>query len=301
MGLALGMLLAASPAGAEDVVVLMHPDAGWATSLRVELAARDALIVPSEAPAGRTAEARAREAEQTASSHGALAAVWLEREDGVTVRAIAAGSEVAVWAPVPSASIEARVFALVAASLLDELAASREAPAAAPLEITVCRTLPTFEAAAGLAAPDEIVASPPAIGQRGVFFELHGTVALVSFGGGLGVGFFADDLVTFTLRAQAFWVLFAEEAAGSITGTVAYVSAANDGRFETGIEAGVARWPVLDFARLAITGLAQTYFGWSWGPAREMRLGIRLGAGVVIHEDDLFPTGLLSFYAQVFP
>lgn len=300
IGIVAGVLGAAGIARAEDAVVLMADDPEWATALRVELASRGAVVIPGAEPAGISPEARALEAERTASSHDAIGAVWIERDGSSSVRAIAAGSEVPVWAPLPAETRDSRVLALVAASLIDEIVLAREAPAAAPVAITVCRTLPTFEAAAGLHEPDDFEPPTAPTGQRGAFIEVGGALALFALGGEIGVGVFVHDFVRVALHGALAWIAFIDQASGTATASVAYVSGANDARFETGVEAGFAYSPGWG-PQSTFGAIGMSYFGWSGGPARELRMGFRVGGGMVVQEGSVAPTALLTFYAQVFP
>lgn len=99
-------------------------------ALAVELAAQGHQVVPVDVPLGESVLDRASSAQRTARQAEAAAAVWLEVgvEGGVSVRAVEVRGEEVRHAPLPgsTANIDPQTFAVVAASLLDELEAPPE-------------------------------------------------------------------------------------------------------------------------------------------------------------------------------
>ncbi len=130
-------------------------------ALVVELAGRGLAVVPTDAPAGGTPDERMAAAHEAALVSGASAAIWVEEvRDGATgetvVQAVGAGGTEVRFAPLPASydEVARRVFALVAASLVDEVLAPPGVPVTVHIEVDV-GTPP--------AAPSEVPAPPPAV------------------------------------------------------------------------------------------------------------------------------------------
>lgn len=121
-------MTAASAHADSRVLVMLDGDRqeALATALATELAALGIEVVRSASPSGDTVLARASAAQHAARSVAADAAVFVHPgpQGGASVRAVDAGGESIRHAPLPGPleDVQPRVFALVAASLLEELA-----------------------------------------------------------------------------------------------------------------------------------------------------------------------------------
>jgi len=158
-------LLAAPGAGYADVgpgrvlVLVSRPRrAAFEEAMRIELADRAAEVVGDEAPAGDAPDERARAVTTLLSERAASAAVWIEPPaipgSLPAVSALDAVTGQVRYAPLPrpTARVDARVFAVVAVSLLDELAREAVPPEPAP----------AAEPAPAEAAPASAEAAPAA-------------------------------------------------------------------------------------------------------------------------------------------
>lgn len=135
-----GVMLALAPASGqaqeEPGLVLMVPEevrAEWTAALQVELASRGATVEPADPPTGATVLLRDAHAQQAARERGAAAAAWVEEtERGWNLRLIGVDATEVRVTPVSSRA-DARTFALILASLLDEpLPPGAEEPVAEP-------------------------------------------------------------------------------------------------------------------------------------------------------------------------
>jgi hypothetical protein len=129
--------------GSNLVLLLVFPEREelLLEHFQLELSAQGLRGEAGAPPEGVTAIARAAEAQERATEAGACAAIWLEQAPasvgrlGTLVRAVAAGGAEVRHAllPTPTGEISPRVFAVVAASLIDELVSPPELPVAQPL------------------------------------------------------------------------------------------------------------------------------------------------------------------------
>lgn len=118
---ALAPLLVASTAGAETRVVAMT-DPADASALQVALAGRGTEITTGATPDGALRLDRAASAQRATRASQAVAGVWIEREPGTAeVCVVSADGRLFRHAPLPVDAGSPRVFAAIAASLLDEL------------------------------------------------------------------------------------------------------------------------------------------------------------------------------------
>jgi hypothetical protein len=241
------------------------------------------------------------------------------------VRAVAPDSELVAWAPLTSAGVEMRVFAVVASTLLDELLAapanssvtltlrvpSPEPPAEtapsppaepAPAEPAPAEPAPV-EPATAEPAPAEPAPAEPA--RRDPYLEIGATFAGVAIGGEVGGGLYLHRNVQLALHARATWVYLTESFGGALSLSLGYASDDDDGRFEVAAEAG----PVLmvrggicngcpGFAEPGL--IAGAHAGFSWQPDPMVRLGFRAG-GYVGWWSSPVPIGILTLYTQVAP
>ncbi|MEM9068176.1 MAG: hypothetical protein AAGE52_06700 [Myxococcota bacterium] len=125
------LLLVASSAEAQPArpVVLLASDAAQATELTtalgVELAGAGYAVLHAPAPSGVTSLERASEAQRLARESGARVTMWVEEgpEGGALLRAVEVDGDAPRHAPLPATvdQIEARTFAVVASSLVDEI------------------------------------------------------------------------------------------------------------------------------------------------------------------------------------
>jgi hypothetical protein len=117
---ALWILLSASVAQADRIVVMIDPVD--ASALSVALAGRGAELLPLPHPEGTLRLDRAAIAQRTTVSANAQAGVWIEREaGGAEVCVVSADGRMFRHAPMPIDDSTPRVFAAIAASLLDEV------------------------------------------------------------------------------------------------------------------------------------------------------------------------------------
>lgn len=139
-------LLVPAPARAQSRVLVMAEPArrdALAEALRVELAAGDAEVVAADPPIGDTRVSRAASGQASACASGAIAAVWPDALEGAAgtvplVRVAACADDEPRQAPLPTEALgDARAFALVAASLLDELLDPAEPEPLATTEIEI--------------------------------------------------------------------------------------------------------------------------------------------------------------------
>ena len=155
--LALGLMLAASPLGAQPaspagpedprpaLLFLADPDVRpeLVAALQREAAYSGYRLSPGAAPDSATALQRASDAQRAVESEGAEAALWVEAQDpslgaGALLRAIRRGSDEVRHAPLPDVleRVDPRTFAAVAGSLLDEIIAPPE-PLAVRVRVSV--------------------------------------------------------------------------------------------------------------------------------------------------------------------
>jgi hypothetical protein len=138
----------ASPAlaqeeGANERVLLWLDPTGrteLVDALASELATRGLTLEHAVAPPAETPLARAAGAQAIARARGAVGALFVEPHEGGGEMLVLVGAEDgAREAPLPAASAEIapRVFALIAASLLDELLAGAELPIRVRVEVHV--------------------------------------------------------------------------------------------------------------------------------------------------------------------
>ncbi|GAB5549130.1 MAG: hypothetical protein SangKO_088900 [Sandaracinaceae bacterium] len=168
-----GVMLALAPASGqaqeEPGLVLMVPEevrAEWTAALQVELASRGATVEPADPPTGATVLLRDAHAQQAARERGAAAAAWVEEtERGWNLRLIGVDATEVRVTPVSSRA-DARTFALILASLLDEpLPPGAEEPVAEPTpspDPTLDTTLDTRAVAGAeeLASASTLLADP---------------------------------------------------------------------------------------------------------------------------------------------
>ena len=128
--LALPSALLSSRADAQAALLVLGDDArldGLASTLQVELAGEGWQVAQGPSPVGGTPLQRAGDAQQCAAERGARAALWVETgpEGGALLQVVDVDGSAPRHAPLPAPldAVEARTFATVAASLLDELAA----------------------------------------------------------------------------------------------------------------------------------------------------------------------------------
>lgn len=141
----LGVCAAAQAQAGRRVVVILGAERATeiAEAVRLELAARGLemlVTAPPSDPGGPLA--RAAGAQESARAVGAEATVWIESAavgGGASVRAVGVDDDTVRHAPLPAplATVEARVVALVGASLLDEIAAGREGEDDAPVTVRI--------------------------------------------------------------------------------------------------------------------------------------------------------------------
>lgn len=156
--LAVLALLLASLGGASGahaappVLVMLEPERRdvLAPALEVELASREAEVWIVDAPTGETPLARAAAAQEACRFAGGMAAVFVE---GGTVRVVGADGDAVRHAPLPSPyeTIDPRVFAVVAHSLLAELVG----PPDPPIRVTVAIDAPGREVTLARVVPGE--------------------------------------------------------------------------------------------------------------------------------------------------
>ena len=310
--------LAPNAARAEAPVVVWMADepsgTACAFALGAELAGRGAQIVVASFPPGADAGTRSRTAQATAIAREADAALWVEAEgDGSrSVRAVAADGGPAVWAPVPGGDASPRVIALIGVSLLDELLAE-PTPISATLVVRVGHALgapgdavtpsPARRPPASAAPrPHLALAAPPGPPRRDqrrdLYLELAPMFAVVAGGVGGGVGGYPLHNLRLAIHARLSYVFIADLVGAAVAGSVAYVTDDDDGRLEVGLESGMV---AVDANGLQAGFLAVAFAGLSWGPAADVRLGVRLSGGVAYLSAEATPTGLLDFYLQVMP
>lgn len=322
LALALASLAIAAPAEAQGGLVLLladdPPAASYATALSVELVPRGARVAVLPAPRPGSIADRALSARGEARAAGADAAVWIEVEaDGsASVRAVAPDSELVAWAPLTSAGVELRVFAVVASTLLDELLA---APADTSVTLTIRVPSPEPPAPADAlsppaeAAPMELAPAEPAPvepapaepARRDHYLEIGATFAGVAIGGEVGGGLYLHRNVRLALHARATWVYLAPTFGGALSLSLGYASDDDDGRFEVAAEAGpllmVHGWVCNGCPGFAEPGLiAGAHTGFSWQLDPMIRLGFRAG-GYVGWWSSPVPVGILTLYTQIAP
>ncbi len=278
-------------------------------ALAVELAARGAAVRFTARPPGATVGVRADAARSIARAQGADAALWLEPEaDGSrSVRAAAVDSELTAWAPIPIGA-DARVLALIAVSVLDDLLAE---PAPATPEVTIHLRVPAGrrlatpspppEVAATEAAPREVL-SLPGVARgpqaRDLYLELGASFAVVAGGGTFAAGFYPHPNVRLDFRARATYVWIADLLGTAFTTGLAYVTDDDDGRFEAGIDAGA----IVTESNATVAGaLVGGFVGLSWEVWSRGRFGVRLTGAVAYMEEVATPSGILDAYLQVMP
>lgn len=157
-------------------VLLMVADGtrgGLEDALHLELAPRGVAVLGVDPPGGDTPLERAANAQRAARFAGAVAAVWVERAvtgGGAMLRVVPADAETPRQTPLPGpvAALDARTFALVAESLLDELVAPPAAPVRVRVEVQVDApgqevTVTTLHPAPGTTEA-EVAIAPPAAG-----------------------------------------------------------------------------------------------------------------------------------------
>jgi hypothetical protein len=137
-------------------------------ALVVELAGRGLEVVPTDPPPGSTPDERMAAAHQAAMVAGASAAVWVEEvREGTTgetvVQAVGAGGTEVRFAPLPGSydEIARRVFALVAASLVDEVLAPPGVPVTVHIDVDVGAPPPALVEIPAPVAPPVVVPLPP--------------------------------------------------------------------------------------------------------------------------------------------
>lgn len=303
------------PARAQEAVVLWLSSASdraeQASALAVELAPRNAGVLAQPWPPGGSPGVRATAARTRARGQGADAALWMEREaDGsVSVRAVAADTELTAWAPVPSGARDPRVVALIAVSLLDELLAEP-----APAGVTVRFRIPAgrrlsrpdadpFEASGVSAPPRLALAAPPVEAprqRRDFYLEIGPTFAGVAGGLGVGAGFYPDKWVRLSLHARATYVFIAEIMGSAFTASGAFITDDDDARFEAGVETGLI---LTDDGRNGVLPghLMGAFIGFSWAPWEDGRIGFRVNGAAAFLEGSFTPSGILDLYMQVMP
>lgn len=113
-------------------------------ALAVELGGRGLVVRRAPAPVGETALERASAAQRAVREAGAKAALWVdvapaERGGGALLRVVGPEREEVRHAPLPEslATVAPRVFALVAASLLDEIIAPPDSPITVRVEVSI--------------------------------------------------------------------------------------------------------------------------------------------------------------------
>lgn len=177
-----GLGALAQAQSARRVVVMLGPDRAdeIAEAVRLELAARGLeMLVTAPATEATAPLARAAAAQEAARAVGAEATVWIENAPvggGASVRAVGVEDDLVRHAPLPAplATVDARVVALVGASLLDEISAGRE-PGDDPITVRVAVqieapgrpiSVTAGTPAAPSAAPVDVPASPPIAAPR---------------------------------------------------------------------------------------------------------------------------------------
>ena len=141
IGVCLVSLNAAAQTSAPPSLLLADDDPradALATALRVELAGAGWTILRGPSPQGVTPIERASSAQRAAREAGARVAMWVEAgpEGGALLRAVEVDGESTRHAPLPApvVAIEARTFAVVASSLVDEI---RTPPARVRVRVSV--------------------------------------------------------------------------------------------------------------------------------------------------------------------
>ncbi|MBX3272119.1 MAG: hypothetical protein KF729_17770 [Sandaracinaceae bacterium] len=323
-----GAVAQAQPSGGVVVLWLASWDA--AAALAVEVAPRGARVVPGAAPPGADAATRARAARGADTrAAGADVAVWIEREGaGSSVRAAAAGRELVAWAPLPEGAGEedARIVALIAASVIDDLLAPAAPEAAPPLEVRLDvrarLAAPSPAAPALVASAAEHAAEAPlgVTGQRRDFFlELAATSAGIANGALLGAGLYPHRNVRLDLGVRLVHVIPSDTLAGSATLGGAFVTDDDDGRFEVGASAGLVFVTPLRADRCldvhlidGSTGSCATgpvfvgpvggvFGGFSWGPFEAVRFGVRAHFQLAYLDAEVVPAGTVDLSLQVMP
>jgi hypothetical protein len=131
---------AVAPASASRVVVMADPAAAadLGAALEVALAARQVSISTEAEPLGTLRLDRAATAQRAAVLASADAAVWIDHEAGeIEVCAVSADGRSFRHAPLPAAPDTPRVFAAIAASLVDELIVPPEGPVQVDVNVNV--------------------------------------------------------------------------------------------------------------------------------------------------------------------
>ena len=324
LALALASLAVAAPAEAQGGLVLLladdPPAASYATALSVELVPRGARVSVLPAPRAGSLAERALSARGEARAAGADAAVWIEAEadSSASVRAVAPDSELVAWAPLTSAGVEMRVFAVVAATLLDELLAAPRADSSVTLTIRVPSPEPPAPAEAlsppAETAPAETPAAetapaepPPAeTARRAPYVEIGATFAGVAIGGEAGGGVYVHRNLRLAFHARAAWMYVGPSFGGALSLSMAYASDDDDGRFEIAAETGpvLLTWGLVCNGCTGIAALsfiAGAHAGFSWQVDPTVRLGFRAGGYVTWHYNEPLPIALLTLYTQIAP
>jgi hypothetical protein len=145
------LLGAVGSASASRVVVMAEPAAAadLSAALEVALAARRVAIATAAAPLGALRLDRAATAQRAAVFASADAAVWIDYEAGeIEVCAVSADGRSFRHAPLPAAPDTPRVFAAIAASLVDELIVPPEGPLQVDVDVNVHVNVGTTDVAA---------------------------------------------------------------------------------------------------------------------------------------------------------
>ncbi len=316
-------------------VVLLVPAARFpatehAEALGLELASRRlALIVRTDETHGSPLE-RAATAQRICEGDGAIAALFFdERADGTRVRVVDRAGEHTRDAPL-QLEADPRSFALVAASLLDELDGSVDPELRVRVDVTVdgharagtMQVDGSVDVAASavprpVPSPDPIVAPPatpphpmptapppmvdageddafedlPLLPREG--FVLEGALQSALIWNGVGAAI--DHYVSGSLRlglVGRIGLVPEEGVGGSLGGRLLFVEREASARFDHGPEIAIV------VADGFTGGLVAYQAGYTWEIDESLALGARLMAGVALAEDPL-PYGLISLFSEL--
>jgi len=295
-----------------------------AQALAVEAAPRGARVVLSGGPPGQTQAERATTARGAVRAQAADVALWIEADaDGArSIRAVAADRETTTWAPLSASAGDPTVVALIAVSVIDDLLAP---PVSSRPEVQVDVRMTVAAPAVGeaLATPSprapsapagETAAHPQEPQRRDFYLEVGPMIAGVSNGAYLGAGLYVHRNVRLDVNARLTYVIPSESLAGAATGSAAYVTDDDDGRFEVGLSLGLfavsrttnrplgapCRDVCVDLGT-DVGFLGGAYAGFSWGFGDDVRLGFRAHIDVAYLDDTFTPAPMLDLYLQVMP
>ncbi len=176
---------AAAPADANTRIVVMT-DADDLAAIEVALAGRGAEVAPAPAPQGALRLDRAALAQRSTVDQNAAAAVWIDQEPA-EVCVVSADGRQFRHAPLPADAASPRVFAAIAASLLDEVLEPGPPPINVDVHVDV-QPVP-------IARPAVVA---PAIATPAAASRIAGALAMLEVGPLVTTGGFgAEAAVTF--------------------------------------------------------------------------------------------------------